>query len=97
MEGLNKLRNLKQALSTELEKRPIEERQRASSVRRQSVAVLLNAGQKLSLETHACIEILRAGRHLSGGPLVLVDLSNIPDGLNAAETEKFLREHGARP
>jgi hypothetical protein len=27
----------------------------------------------------------------------MVDLGDIPDALNAAELEQYLREHGARP
>ena len=54
-----------------------------------------NAGQELALDNDACKRILRESGFLSTGALGLVDLSNIPDGLNAEETERFLREHAA--
>ncbi len=61
----------------------------------QSLVVLMKAGQELALESDACIEILRECGRLPKGPCGVVDLSKIPHGLNAAETERFLREHGA--
>ena len=62
----------------------------------ESFMVLMSAAQDLALEPDACIEILRECGRLPKGPGGVVDLSKIPDGLNAAETERFLREHGAK-
>ena len=42
-------------------------------------------------------QILReAGRIDLASPISVVDLGYIPDGLNAAELEQYLREHGTR-
>jgi hypothetical protein len=60
------------------------------------VLILDGAGSKRALSDDNCIQILdEAGfLHTSGfGP---VDLTQIPNGLNAKETERFLRENGAQ-
>ena len=50
----------------------------------------------LALSNDRCIEILRECEHLPTGPgFGTVRLWEIPDGLNAQELEKYLREHGA--
>ena len=52
--------------------------------------------QKLALETGTCVQILCEAGHLDPrGFSCCVDLGNIPDGLNAAQPERYLREHGA--
>ena len=38
-----------------------------------------------------------AGRLDTTGPSCLVDLGNIPDGLDAGELEQYHREHNTRP
>jgi hypothetical protein len=43
----------------------------------------------------ACIQTLDQCGFLPTGPVGLVDLGNIPDGLDAEETERFLRDNGA--
>jgi hypothetical protein len=41
------------------------------------------------------VQILREAGHLDTTTLsCVVDLGNIPDGLNAAELERYLREYG---
>jgi hypothetical protein len=83
-------------LYTELEKRPIEERQRASRAKKPALCLVMRAGQELALEPEACFEILRECGYLPErlGPSLMLNLGHIPDGLTAAETERFLREHG---
>jgi hypothetical protein len=70
----------------------------APQSRKQFLIVLTDARQKLALDSDRCVQILRDAWHLDTRSLCcLVDLGNIPDGLNAAELEKYLREHGTRP
>jgi hypothetical protein len=48
------------------------------------------------LDIAACVDILRdCGRLIQGGGIQLIMLGNVPDGRNAAELERYLREHGA--
>jgi hypothetical protein len=57
--------------------------------------VVCNAGWRLALDEDRCIEILLECGFVSTAPVSLVNLLDIPEGLNAEETERFLREHGA--
>ena len=57
--------------------------------------VVCNAGWGLALDQEACIQILRECGFLPTGPVGLVNLGRIPDGLNAEELERYLREGGA--
>jgi len=57
--------------------------------------IVTNAGKKLALKPDICIQILRQRRLLPKTPCSVVRLDDIPNGLDAAETEKYLREHGA--
>ena len=44
------------------------------------------------------IQILREAGHIDpASAMCLADVTQIPDGLNAAELEKYLREHGTSP
>ena len=61
----------------------------------QLLLVVTAAGRALALDHDRCIQILRECEVLPTGPVGLVDLGQIPDGLNAEELERFLREHGA--
>jgi hypothetical protein len=59
--------------------------------------VVTDAAQKLALDSSICVQILRDAGHLDTTSLsCVVDLGYIPDGLNSAELERYLREHGAR-
>jgi hypothetical protein len=55
----------------------------------------MKSWQKPILEVDRCLEILSECGYLPKGPCGAVDLTKIPDGMNATETERFLREHGA--
>jgi hypothetical protein len=63
--------------------------------RKQFLIILTHAAQKLALDSDRCVEILREAGHLDTKSVsCCVDLGNIPDGLDAAELERYLREHG---
>jgi hypothetical protein len=57
--------------------------------------VVTAAGRELALDQDRCIQILRECGFLPTGPVGLVNLGEIPDGLDAEELERYLREHGA--
>src|SRR5260370_935190 len=57
--------------------------------------VLCKAGWGLALDRDRCIQILGECGFLPTGPVGLVNLAQIPDGLNAEELERHLREDGA--
>ncbi len=58
--------------------------------------VMSAVANELALDQDRCIEILRECGHLPTGPgFGIVYLYEIPDGLNAQELEKYLRENGA--
>ena len=57
--------------------------------------VVCKAGWRLALDMDRCVEILDECGSLPTGPVGLVSLLGIPEGLNAGQTERFLREHGA--
>lgn len=48
-----------------------------------------------ALDSDACVELLREHRHLPTRGCGVVMLSDIPAGLDAAETRRFLRDRGA--
>jgi len=53
-------------------------------------------GRELALNSDRCVEILpECGFLRDGTRFAVVQLCGIPDGLNARELEKFLRENGA--
>ena len=62
----------------------------------QRLWVLIVAGRKPALDAERCVQIVREGGFLPTGRFGVVDLSLIPDGLNAKQTEDFLRENGAQ-
>ena len=66
--------------------------------RKQFLIVLTDASQKLALGSSTCGQVLREAGHLDATTLsYVVDLGYIPNGLNAAELEQYLREHGVGP
>jgi hypothetical protein len=69
----------------------------AAAKRPCSVVVATRAGCKLALDEDACLQILRESGFLPDGPhFAAVNLLQIPDGLNAGELKRFLRENGAK-
>jgi hypothetical protein len=66
--------------------------------RKHFLIVLTGASQKLTLDSDWCVKILReSGRLNTTNATCVVDLGYIPDDLNAAELEQYLREHGVMP
>ena len=58
--------------------------------------VFAAVASELALDEDRCIEILRECGHLPTGPgLGIVNLYEIPDGLNAQQLERYLRRDGA--
>ena len=67
----------------------------APATGQQIVVSLYDAGHKLALDGRTCIQILRDAGHIDPvSASCVVDFTHIPDGLNAEELEKHLREHG---
>ena len=63
--------------------------------RKQFLIVVTDARQKLALDSDKCVQILReAGRIDSASLISVVDLGSIPDGLDAGELKRYLREYG---
>jgi hypothetical protein len=63
--------------------------------RKPFLIVVTDAAQKLALDSDRCVQILREAGHLDTTSLsCVVDLGYIPDGLDAAELEHYLREYG---
>ena len=56
--------------------------------------VVCKAGWGLALDQDRCIQILGECGFLPMSPVGLVNLGRIPDGLNAEELERLLRENG---
>ena len=61
------------------------------------LTVIVNrVDRELALDNDACVQILREGGFLCGPAVRVVRLDDIPDGLDATNLEKFLRENGSR-
>jgi len=61
----------------------------------QLLLVVCKAGWRLALDQDRCIQILRECGFLPTGPVGLVNLGQIPEGLSAEELARLLRENGA--
>jgi hypothetical protein len=75
--------------------RKIEERFLPANDKPTLLLVVTSADRVLALEQDRCIQILRECGYLPTGPIGLVNLGQIPVGLNAEELERYLREDGA--
>lgn len=64
--------------------------------RERFVVILDGAGSTRALSDDRCIQILDEAGLLHTGGFGVVDLTQIPNGLSAKETEMFLRESGAQ-
>jgi hypothetical protein len=62
----------------------------------QLLLVVTAAGKALALDQDRCIQILRECGFLPTGPVGVVNLGQVTDGLDAEELERFLRESGAQ-
>jgi hypothetical protein len=57
--------------------------------------VVTGGAAELALDTDRCAEILTECGFLQNGTgISLINLLDVPDGLNARELERYLREHG---
>jgi hypothetical protein len=61
----------------------------------QLLFIIHAAGWGLALDGDTCLQILRDTGFMSTGPTGLVNLCEVPDGLNTEGTQMFLREHAA--
>ena len=57
--------------------------------------MVCKAGWGLALDVDTSVQILDKRGSLPTGPVGLVSLLGIPEGLNARQMERFLRENGA--
>ena len=53
--------------------------------------IVMQAGQELAIDTDRCTEILAECGYGSTAPISLLEFGDIPDGLDAAELERYLR------
>ena len=75
--------------------RKLEDRVWIGSRKQPLLMVVTQAGIGLAIDQDRCIQILGECGFLPTGPVGVVDLGNIPNGLNAKELESYLRKHGA--
>lgn len=75
--------------------RRLEDQSAPAEGKQRVLAVLSKAGWEIAIDQDRCIEILDESGFLTTGPCGLVNLGNVPMGLNAEETERFVREHAA--
>jgi len=61
---------------------------------KQILYFIRRSGVRLALDRDTCIQILREGGFLPTGPIGFVNFLDIPEGLNAQELERYLREQG---
>jgi hypothetical protein len=73
--------------------RKLEDRHGPADGKPGVLLVVCHAGWGLALDQDTRTHILREGGFLPTGPIGDVNLCEIADGLNAKETEKFLREN----
>ena len=70
--------------------------QRTGVNKAQMQVIVMKAGQpELALDADRCVEILSDCGFVLTGPLLLLEFGRVPDGLNAAQLERHLREHAA--
>ena len=67
----------------------------ASGNQREMLCVVSKYDWGLALDKDTCIDILEESGFLPDSKFGVVDFIKVPDGLNAKELEKYLREHGS--
>ena len=60
------------------------------------IVVVNRVDRELALDNDACVQILREGGFLRGPSVRVVRFERVPEGLDAPNLEKFLRENGSR-
>lgn len=73
----------------------LEDRFGTANGKAQLIFIVHSAGWGLALDRDTCMQTIRETGFLPTGPTGLVNLCELPDGLNADETQRFLREHAA--
>src|ERR1017187_8974466 len=71
----------------------LEDRLGTAARKQQLLFVVCHAGMQQALAQAKYIEILRASGFLPTGPVGLLSFRKVPGGLNAEETEQYLRDH----
>jgi hypothetical protein len=59
------------------------------------LVVVKRMDRRLALDSETCVQILRESGYFRGSGIRVVSLGKVPDGLDAAQLERFLRENGA--
>jgi len=73
----------------------LEDRFRPRNGKPPLLLIVTAAEKRLALDQYRCVQILRECGFLPTGPVGLVNLAEIPAGLDVEELERYLREHGA--
>jgi hypothetical protein len=73
----------------------LEDHLRFADCKDPSIVVIRRLDRKLSLDSATSIQILRESGFLPSHAAGVVNFCEVPDGLNAEATKRFLREHGA--
>jgi hypothetical protein len=73
----------------------LEDRLGTADGKQQLLLVVCRAGWGVALDQDTCMKILSECGFLPTGRVGVVNLGTIPLGLNAEETERFLRENGS--
>jgi len=63
---------------------------------RTRLVLVMSDAERRGLDDDTCLQILREGGFPPANAVAIVDLCEIPVGLNAKETEEFVRENGAK-
>lgn len=74
----------------------LEKRSGTADAELRTLTIVRGIVQRIGLDQDTCIQILDEGGFLRKRGFVLVDLHNVPDGLSAEETKRFLLENGAK-
>jgi hypothetical protein len=82
---------------TNLQRR-IDRLERSSGVAAQAGLrlIMMQAGARLAMDVDRCVEVLAEyGFLLAGTGISMLNFLDVPHGLSAQESERYLREHGA--
>ena len=69
--------------------------EKRSGLKTQPIWLIIGDGAKRGLDEDACIQVLVESGFLAAGGGGIVNLHEIPAGLNTEETARFIRENGA--
>ena len=73
----------------------LEDRLRPGNGKPPLLLIVTAAEKMLALDQDRCVQILGECGFLPTAPIGLVNLAEIPAGLDAEELERYLRKHGA--